>query len=207
MNTAIWSLIDARIRRAVAARGWPLRGVLTGVREGMRVALATVELHREQVQDEVELAQHFGFASQPPAKTEVITVAIGGASSHRVVVAEMDRDTSRPTDLASGDACIYSSATGARVWVGADGAITIQAASGQQVNVVAASGVRLNGPGASVGRVGDSVAASVAMAAWMTAVVAAINALSLGAPVVVPGVPPGTLGTIATGSSSVTAGG
>lgn len=59
----------------------------------------------ETLQD-VELMQHFGFTSHPPASTEALIIPIGGKTSHSVVVAT-ENGQFRVKSLKTGEVAIY----------------------------------------------------------------------------------------------------
>jgi phage gp45-like len=74
----------------------------------------------------VELQQHFGFASRPPAGGECIVVCPGGEGAGGVSIAEQDR-AHRPTSLAEGDAALYGAKGAGQAIVLADalGGVTV----------------------------------------------------------------------------------
>lgn len=89
-----------------------------GVRQAFRGKLPMTQsdqsTQRTQVQgldgetlSDVELMQHFGFTSNPPAGTDCIIIPLGGATSHGIVVAT-ENGSFRVKNLKSGETAIYS---------------------------------------------------------------------------------------------------
>lgn len=154
-TAAFWIRLDRRIDGRVRRVARPVRGILTAATgTGIRLA-GYVAARAGEVLSDIEIAQHYGFASVPPAGTEVIAVPIGGASSHQVVVGEID-PAGRPTDLLSSESAMYTVA-GNRIVCHADGSIEISTPAGTALSIDAAGIVSLAGGGAGVARVGDSV--------------------------------------------------
>jgi phage gp45-like len=80
----------------------------------------------------VRRMQHFGLRSLPPAGVWVVRV--GGVGGNAVIVAE-ESDRFGPTNLNDGEVCIYNKVNGCTILLDQNGAITINAANGQTVNV------------------------------------------------------------------------
>lgn len=90
--------------------------------------------------DQVRRLQHYGFRSAPPAGSELLTVAVGGAAGQHVAIAS-DTPGAGPTDQAEGDVTVYCQdgatcrivANGASILIDANGKITVDAAPGQDI--------------------------------------------------------------------------
>lgn len=197
-----WQRLDRRIARGVARIARPVRATLSSLDAAQRLGIAGLSARADESPSDVELGQHFGFASAPPAGLEVVAVPIGGSSAHLVVVAELDR-SHRPTDLEAGETCIYNGTTGVQVRLKPGGSIELVTPSGGKVEIDATGAVVLNEGAMGVARVGDTVNPSIAMAAWIISVSAALQTLTGGS------FPPPTDTTysVATGSATVRAGG
>lgn len=91
------------------------RGVVTLVDDSFKMQALQVELLQDELHDEVEHFQPFGFTAHPYADAEVLYLSIGGNRSAGVVVCVSDR-RHRPTGLAEGDVCLYTE-NGERVYL------------------------------------------------------------------------------------------
>lgn len=100
-------LIRREIQRALAGVRQPVRAVLRSIVTSTRVQRVNAEaLAGEQLQD-IELLQHFGFASALPAGTQLIVIPLGGRTSAAVVVAS-EHGTYRFKVDAQGEAALYN---------------------------------------------------------------------------------------------------
>ncbi|MGY6769519.1 phage baseplate assembly protein domain-containing protein [Komagataeibacter sp. NFXK3] len=91
----------------------------------VQATLAMGEIHSD-----MPLMQHAGFACRPLADSDHVIVFIGGNRQRGVSIASNDQN-SRPRDLQPGETCIYSPATGSRIWLKEDGSIAIVPANGK----------------------------------------------------------------------------
>lgn len=89
----------------------------------------------------------WGFRGRPPDKVRTLWVRLG--SSNVLFIGVAAGKGYGPTDLDVGETALYCSQAGTEIRLDKDGAIDVDAASGQDVTV--------NGGTAKVGRVGDSV--------------------------------------------------
>lgn len=97
--------IDGRIQRFLNSLRFPFRLRIGAVSTGKGVKKVNGEgLAQEPVRD-AELFQHYGFGSCPPGGTMGVAVALGGASSHAMVVAT--EHAAFGVDLATGEVAIY----------------------------------------------------------------------------------------------------
>lgn len=69
---------------------------------------AQAEFYDEEVHDDAEIWQHFGFSSHPPKGTEGVALFLGGERQSPLIVATENKDK-RPLNLAEGETCVYSS--------------------------------------------------------------------------------------------------
>ena len=101
------NLIRREIGRAGSAARGALRGLLSATNRGPQVQLVDGEgLAGEQLKA-VELFQHFGFSSAPPAGTQIIVLPLGGRTSAGVVVAS-EHGSYRFHLGADGEAAVYN---------------------------------------------------------------------------------------------------
>lgn len=85
--------------------------------------------------------QHYGFRSRPPARSEIIALALHGKTSNRVYVAS-EASGAGPEDQEDGEVEIYSQA-GQRIRLRQDGSLLLQVASGAQAQLRADGSVLL----------------------------------------------------------------
>lgn len=87
-------------------RGMVSRAVLSLVNDAAQLQALQVTMLAEQVPDDVEHFQHYGFSSVPLAGAEGIALAIGGSTGHTVVINVDDRRF-RLKPLANGEVALY----------------------------------------------------------------------------------------------------
>ncbi|MGY2732396.1 phage baseplate assembly protein domain-containing protein [Sphingomonas sp. UYP23] len=108
-----------------------------------------------RVLDKIAHLKHFGFASSPPAESDVMLTALGGDRSQTIAIGT-NHQKSRPLGLGMGDSMLYRAradgALGASVSI-KDGVIEIDADGGAvmvrnatTVTVVASEKVRVEAP-------------------------------------------------------------
>jgi len=99
--------VDSRIRRALMSIRQAVRVVLARVNSSPAIQAASGEaLAGEQIRD-VELMQHYGLTSVPPAGTMGVMIALGGRTSHGVIIAT-EHAAYRLQALESGEVAIYT---------------------------------------------------------------------------------------------------
>lgn len=99
--------IEKRIARALSGVRQAFRGVISTVDSDGPVQLVTGEgLAGENVPD-VELFQHYGYTSNPPAGTMKINLPLGGMTSHTVTIAT-EHATYRLKSLKPGELALYT---------------------------------------------------------------------------------------------------
>lgn len=156
------------------------RAVITFVNDSLKAQGVQIEALADEVHDDVEHFQHYGYTSVPLAGAEAVVAFLGGLRSHGVVIATVDR-RHRLLNLAPGEVAIHDD-LGQKVHLTRDGIvietelpITINgeaiditvtgsaSVSAQSVDVTADSvaidsdSITLAGGGAAVARVGDTV--------------------------------------------------
>ncbi|MDK3025585.1 phage baseplate assembly protein V [Cupriavidus taiwanensis] len=101
----MWADVDKRVARAMRGIRQAFRGVLTLVNSAPAVQLVQgVGLAGEQLQD-MELMQHYGFGSNPPAGSMIVVVPVGGNTSHGIIIAT-EHGQYRLKNLAPGEVAL-----------------------------------------------------------------------------------------------------
>ncbi len=101
--------IAQKVRLAVS------RGVVELVNDSLKCQSLQVSLLADEVQDEVEHFQEYGFTSVASQGAEALFLSVGGSRSHGIVACVTDRRI-RPLDLLEGDVCLFT-ADGERVYI------------------------------------------------------------------------------------------
>lgn len=87
-------------------RGMVSRAVVSLVNDAAKLQALQVTLMADQVPDDAEHFQHYGFSSVAHAGAEGIALAVGGSTGHTVVINVDDRRY-RIKNLASGEVVLY----------------------------------------------------------------------------------------------------
>jgi phage baseplate assembly protein V len=82
------------------------RGVVNLVSDSFKMQQLQVEFKADDVMDDVERFQQYGFTSSPLAGAEAIGLTVNGAKSHTVVIA-VDDKRYRLKQLAPGEVALY----------------------------------------------------------------------------------------------------
>ncbi len=109
-----------RVRLMVA------RAILELVDDSKKLQSLQISVRKDELRDDVERFQQFGFSSVPEAGAEAIVLHVGGGSDHPVVIAVDDRRY-RPLDLAEGETCLYTIEDGKRVYCKSNGEVHLGA--------------------------------------------------------------------------------
>ncbi|KWF84976.1 phage baseplate protein [Burkholderia cepacia] len=99
--------IEKRVRRMLASVRQPFRGVLAGVATDGPVAIVQGEGLAGEAASDMEMFQHYGITSAPPAGAMWIVVPIGGKTSHSIVIAT-EHGTYRLKNLKPGEVALYT---------------------------------------------------------------------------------------------------
>lgn len=83
------------------------RCVLEAVNDGTKCQTVKISGLADEVKEDVERFQDYGFSSVPYAGAEGVAVSVGGNRAHSIVVALTDR-ARRPTGLSEGDVAMYN---------------------------------------------------------------------------------------------------
>jgi phage baseplate assembly protein V len=118
------------------------RGRITGpVDDSGTVQMVQVQKSGLEVADEQYRVAEFGFTSNPPIGSDVLTLHVAGDRTAGAVIGT-NHQPSRPKNLDSGGTMIYSQ-DGKYVYLTASGGISVFA-NGQPVNVTGATTVTVN---------------------------------------------------------------
>jgi phage baseplate assembly protein V len=93
-------------RLMARVRGMVSRAVVSLVLDGAKMQGLQITMQADQVADDAEHFQHYGFTSHAHAGAEGIALAVGGSTGHTVVINVDDRRY-RLTNLASGEVALY----------------------------------------------------------------------------------------------------
>jgi phage gp45-like len=83
------------------------RAVLGLVNDAAKMQAVQVHLRADEVRDQAEHFQHYGFTSVPVPGAEGIGLAVGGSTDHMVVI-NIDDRRYRKKGLQEGETCIYT---------------------------------------------------------------------------------------------------
>lgn len=114
--------ISSTVRRIMAPIAHRLRlmvsrGVVELVNDSLKCQGLQVSLLSDEVQDDVERFQEYGFTSVPLTGAEALFLSVGANRSHGIVACVTDRRW-RPKDLNAGDVCLFiATANGERVYL------------------------------------------------------------------------------------------
>jgi phage baseplate assembly protein V len=115
------------------------RAILSAVSDGGPIQTVQAQLLADEVLDDVEHVQHYGYTSVPLAGAEGVLVFVGGNRDHGLVIATDDR-RHRPIGLEPGEVAIYDD-QGQEVRI-TRGGIVVNGA-GKPVTITNASVVRM----------------------------------------------------------------
>lgn len=82
------------------------RGVLHLVESADNIQKVQASGLADETLQDVELMQHFGFTSVPPANTQAVILPIGGQTSHGIVIAT-ENGSFRVKNLQGGEVAVY----------------------------------------------------------------------------------------------------
>lgn len=113
--------IHRHVAQAAARIRLAFRGELILVNSASPVQLVQMHGMAGEVLQGVELVQHYGFTSNPPAGSLGVAVPIGGKTSHSIIVAT-EHATHRLKNLKAGEGGIYDD-TGQSIILTRDGIV------------------------------------------------------------------------------------
>jgi len=95
--------LDPMMRRVMLSIG---RAVVELINDATKMQSAQVSLLDDEVRDNVERFQNFGFTSVPEAGAEGVALSVAGNRDHVILVAVDDRRY-RKLGLLTGESCVY----------------------------------------------------------------------------------------------------
>lgn len=124
-----------RLLRGVEGRvrGIVTRGVLGVLNFGGQGQTGQINGRAQDVDDDVEIFEQFGFRSSPPPGSEGIVLRVGGAREHAIGILFGSRATA-PQGILQGEVAVYNS-SGAQIVIRTDGSIEVTPAPGQVVKL------------------------------------------------------------------------
>ncbi|OOF50261.1 baseplate assembly protein [Rodentibacter genomosp. 1] len=98
--------IQQKAQVAVEEIRQAFRGVLHLVKSADNIQKVQASGLADETLQDVELMQHFGFTSVPPADTQAVILPIGGQTSHGIVIAT-ENGSFRVKNLQGGEVAVY----------------------------------------------------------------------------------------------------
>ncbi|OOF86703.1 baseplate assembly protein [Rodentibacter ratti] len=98
--------IQQRAQNAISDIRQAFRGVLNLVKSADNIQKVQVSGLADETLQDVELMQHFGFTSVPPANTQAVILPMGGQTSHGIVIAT-ENGAFRVKSLQGGEVAVY----------------------------------------------------------------------------------------------------
>ncbi len=99
--------VQKQIDRALSGVRQAYRAVISLCASDTPVQLAQVDGLAGETTPDLELFQHYGFTSNPPAGAMAVVVPLGGKTSHGVIVAT-EHSSYRITGLQRGEIAVYT---------------------------------------------------------------------------------------------------
>lgn len=95
--------------RAVVSRikGLVVKGLIKAVNDVTDIQVVKASTQYDEITDDIERVQNYGFSSNPPIDSESIVIYFGGNKDHGVVIA-CDSGSFRVKGLLSGEAVFYA---------------------------------------------------------------------------------------------------
>lgn len=94
------------------------KAIIAAAKDSGKLQVLQLEVMKDELMDDVERIQEYGFSSRPPAGSEAVLLCIGGDRANALVIAT-DSAALRPRDLADGDSVQYNKA-GVKIWLKGD---------------------------------------------------------------------------------------
>jgi len=92
------------------------RGIVQLIKDSNGVQLAQVTLMADEVSDDLDHPQEYGFTSLAPANSECLAAFFGGEREHGTIITVYNRSARPKTILQVGDAMIYDN-RGNKIWI------------------------------------------------------------------------------------------
>lgn len=99
--------VKRHIERAMSGIRLAFRGTLPRTNSAQPIQLSQVAGLADELLQDVELMQHYGFTSHPPAGSECVVLPLGGRNGHGIVIAT-EHGSYRLQNLQPGEVALYS---------------------------------------------------------------------------------------------------
>ena len=99
--------IDGRIKNFFNSIRQAYRAKIKRVNTGTDIAKVQVEALAGETGQDYDLMAHFGFTYNPPADSEAIVIALGGQTSHSIIIAT-ENGNYRIKSLKPGEVAVYN---------------------------------------------------------------------------------------------------
>lgn len=116
------SILTAPLKRRV--RLMLSKAVLKLIDDDKKCQQVQAQLYADELHDDVERFQEYGFSSVPDKDAEAIAASMGGERSHMVIIATEDRRY-RPKGQKRGEVVLYTLQNGVRILLKEDGNILL----------------------------------------------------------------------------------
>ncbi|MBS9777202.1 MAG: phage baseplate assembly protein [Gammaproteobacteria bacterium] len=115
--------LKKQMANSAAAIRQAFRGVINRTNSSTATQMSQVDGLADETVNDMEIMQHFGFTSNPPAGTDCVVIPLGGKTSHAVVVASENGEY-RIKGLPSGAVAVYDQ-SGSKIILKNDGTIDV----------------------------------------------------------------------------------
>ncbi|WP_175892398.1 phage baseplate assembly protein V [Burkholderia cepacia] len=99
--------VEKRVRRMLAGVRQAFRGVVGGMATDGPVSMAQGEGLAGESTPDLEMFQHYGLTSVPPAGSMMVVVPLGGKTSHGIIIGT-EHGTYRLKNLKTGEVALYT---------------------------------------------------------------------------------------------------
>jgi len=103
LRSQISALMDPLRRRILLMIG---RALITAISDESERQVVQLSLLKDEIKEDVERLQQYGFSSVPVEGAEALVAFIGGNKDHAVVISA-DNPSTRKKGLKAGDSCLY----------------------------------------------------------------------------------------------------
>lgn len=83
------------------------KALIEAVNDNTKLQTVKISLLKDELADEVDRVQNFGFTSNPPVNSEAVAISAGGDRGNMIVIV-VDNSETRLTGLESGESAIYN---------------------------------------------------------------------------------------------------
>lgn len=83
------------------------KALIEAVNDNTKLQTVKISLLKDELADEVDRVQNFGFTSNPPVNSEAVAISAGGDRGNMIVIV-VDNSETRLTGLESGESAVYN---------------------------------------------------------------------------------------------------